>query len=64
MNDKLTILGFVAAAVIWFALAVGTLAQLNEVAENSVTYHAQTTPAPAKPVSPKPATEQLIASRR
>ena len=67
MNDKVTILGFVAGAVVWFAVAVGTLMQLDEVADNAVTYHAQTTPAPAAPstpASPKPANDQLLASRR
>jgi hypothetical protein len=62
MRNKLTILGFVVAMVVWFAVAVGTLLELDEVADNAVALRAQTTLAPASSASAE-ADSRIVAAQ-
>jgi hypothetical protein len=62
MRNKLTILGFVAALVVWFAVAVGTLLQLNEVADHAIALRAQSTPVAAARTSSAP-DRQVVAAK-
>ena len=55
MREKLAVLGFVAGLLVWFAVAVATLLQLDQVAENSAALNDQSLPVPA----PRPTPAQL-----
>jgi hypothetical protein len=61
MKNKLTILGFVVAMVVWFAVAVGTLLELDEVADNAVALRAQSA-LPASPPSAE-ADKRIVAAQ-